>query len=163
PTHQWFRTGPAVPGGQAEDLGRYSLRAGPRVPGRLPRPAADLRQAGRVVLALPRPPPGRARRRRSLPARPRQAPLSARLNARPVAQGPPGAGLVARRPAPGLVRGPQPVLAGWGGSHLARDSCTWRRLPPIFALHDRLEPAPLLARAGGARPRPGSSRRLPAP
>src|SRR4051812_7452856 len=81
PAHQRLRTGPAAPGGQAQDLRRHALGGRARVPGRLPRPAADLRQAGRVVLGLPRPPPRRARRGRPLPARPRQDALSARLSA----------------------------------------------------------------------------------
>src|SRR4051795_5655827 len=70
--HERLRTGPAAPGGQAEDLRRHALGGRARLPGRLPRPAADLRQAGRVVLGLPRPPPRRARRGRPLPARPGQ-------------------------------------------------------------------------------------------
>src|SRR4051794_10701694 len=41
--------------------------------------------------------------------------------------------------------------------HLAAAAC------PVPALHHRLEPAPPLARAGGARPRPGDPRRLPPP
>src|SRR4051794_8012325 len=81
PAHQRVRTGPAAPGGQAQDLRRHAPGGGARVPGRVPRPAAALRQAGRVVLGLPRPPPRRARRGRPLPARPRQAALSARLTA----------------------------------------------------------------------------------
>src|SRR5436305_2050582 len=62
-------------------LDRHALGGRARVPGRVPRPAADLRQAGRVVLGLPRPPPRRARRGRPLPSRPRQDALSARLSA----------------------------------------------------------------------------------
>ena len=82
PAHQRVRAGPAAPGDQAQDLRRHALGGRARVPRRVPRPAADLRQAGRVVLGLPRPSPGRARRGRSLPARPRQAALSAGLSAR---------------------------------------------------------------------------------
>src|SRR3954471_19425460 len=70
---------------QAQDLRRHALRSRPRLPGRVPRPAADLRQAGRVVLGLPRPPSRRARGRGALSARSRQAPLSPRLSARPFA------------------------------------------------------------------------------
>src|SRR6478672_11142664 len=79
--HQRLRTGPAAAGGQAQDLRRHALGGRARVPGRVPGPAADLRQAGRVVLGLPRPPPRRARRGRPLPARPRQDALSARVTA----------------------------------------------------------------------------------
>src|SRR5207244_3967861 len=81
PAHQRFRTGPAPAGDQAEDLRRYALGGRARLPRRVPRPAADLRQAGRVVLGLPRPPPRRARHGRPLPARLGQAALSARLSA----------------------------------------------------------------------------------
>src|SRR3954469_2470115 len=43
--------------------------------------------------------------------------------------------------------------------HLVRDGCAWRRAAGrVPTLHHRLEPAPPLARAGGARPRPGDPR-----
>jgi transposase len=51
---------------------------------------------------------------------------------RPAAQGRARAGLVDPDHAAGLARGPQPVLPGWGGWHLARAGCTWRRLPAQF-------------------------------
>src|SRR3954465_3656720 len=70
---------------QTKDLRRYALGGRTCLPRRVPRPAADLRQAGGVVLGLSRPPPRRGWRRCALSARPRQAPLSARLSARPFA------------------------------------------------------------------------------
>src|SRR4051795_12665877 len=88
--HQRLGAGPAPAGGQAEDLRRHALGGRARVPGRVPGPAADLRQAGRVVLGLPRPPPWRARGRSALLARLGQAPLSARLTARTFAPQTPG-------------------------------------------------------------------------
>jgi len=73
------------PQDQAEDLRRHACRSRPCLPRRLPRPAADLRQARRVILGLSRPPPRRARDHSALPARSRQAALSPRLSARPFA------------------------------------------------------------------------------
>jgi hypothetical protein len=72
-------------GGQTKDLRRYALGSRACLPRRVPRPAADLRQARRIVLGLSRSPPRRARSRCAPSARPRQAPLSARLSARPFA------------------------------------------------------------------------------
>src|SRR4051794_33800933 len=72
-------------GGQTKDLRRYALGGRACLPRRVPRPAADLRQARRIVLGLSRSPPRRAWSRCALSARPRQAPLSARLSARPFA------------------------------------------------------------------------------
>lgn len=86
--HERFGAGPAPAGDQAKDLRRHACRSRPRLPRRLPRPAADLRQAGRVILGLSRPPPWRARGRGTLPARPCQAPLSTRLTAQAFAHGP---------------------------------------------------------------------------
>ena len=57
------------------------------------------------------------------------------------------------------------MLQAWW--HLARDGCAWRRLRlaaaagRVPARHHRLEPAPPLARAGGARPRLSDPGRLP--
>src|SRR3954453_12207647 len=72
--HQRLRARSAAAGDQAQDLGRNPLRSG--LPRRLPRPAADLCQTGRLLLGLPRTPPRSRPSRRPLPARPRQAPLS---------------------------------------------------------------------------------------
>src|SRR3954447_4768666 len=55
--HQRLRARSAAARDQAQDLRRDPLRSGPRVPRRLPRPAADLCQAGRLLLGLPRTPP----------------------------------------------------------------------------------------------------------
>src|SRR3954452_7889708 len=71
------RSRPAVSAVTEEHVGGAE-----RLLGRVPGPAADLRQAGRVVLGLPRRPPRRARGRGAPPARPRQAALSTRLSAR---------------------------------------------------------------------------------
>jgi hypothetical protein len=88
--YRYFKEGPLHTNGskraaardQAQDLRRNPLRSRPRVPRRLPQPAADLCQAGRLLLGLPRTPPRGRAGRCSLPARPRQAPLSDCLNAR---------------------------------------------------------------------------------
>src|SRR3954452_22847984 len=85
--HQRLRARSAATRDQAQDLRWDPLRSGPRVPRRLPRPAADLRQARRLLLGLPRTPPRGRARRCPLPARPRQAPLSHRLSARTFAPG----------------------------------------------------------------------------
>src|SRR4051812_29566879 len=85
PAHQWLGARPAPAGDQAQDLRRHTFGAGPHLPRRVPRPAANLRQAGGVVLGLSRPPPRRARDHGALPARSRQAALSPRLSARPFA------------------------------------------------------------------------------
>src|SRR3954470_14511898 len=73
--HQRLRARSPAAGDQAQDLGRNPLRSG--LPRRLPRPAADLCQTGRLLLGLPRTPPRSRPSRRPLPARPRQAPLRA--------------------------------------------------------------------------------------
>src|SRR3954465_4517085 len=69
--HKRFGAGPAPAGDQAEDLRRHACRSRPCLPRRLPRPAADLRQARRVILGLSRPTPRRARDHGALPARSR--------------------------------------------------------------------------------------------
>src|SRR3954465_7708518 len=71
--------------------------------------------------------------------------------ARPAARGRPRAGVVDPDHAPGLVA---------PGARRLRLAPAAGRVP---ALHHRVEPAPPLARAGGARPRPGDPRRLPPP
>jgi hypothetical protein len=80
--HQRLGARPAPAGGQTEALRRHAVGRRPRLPRRLPRSAADLRQARRVVLELSRPPLRRARGRSAVPARSRQAPLSPSLSAR---------------------------------------------------------------------------------
>src|SRR4051794_19831361 len=59
--HQRLGARPAPAGDQAQDLRRHPLRPGTGLPRRLPRPAADLRQARHLLLGLPRASPRHSR------------------------------------------------------------------------------------------------------